>query len=137
MAHKFDHLQVQTNDMAWEKIVVPEAEEVIYRKVLVRDPETGISATIVRYDAGMVTPWHQHNCAHGLFVLEGTLRTHSGEFKPGSFVWFPEGSIAEHGATQTEPVEVLLFTNKAFNIHFLDAEEREALGCAPSVHANR
>jgi hypothetical protein len=31
-------------------------------------------------------------------VLEGELVTHKGTFGPGSFVWFPEGEVMEHGA---------------------------------------
>jgi anti-sigma factor ChrR (cupin superfamily) len=38
---------------------------------------------------------HRHNCAHGIYVLEGTLKTHAGPFRPGSFVWFPEGMLME------------------------------------------
>ena len=34
-----------------------------------------------------------------LFVLEGTLVTHKGNFAPGNFVWFPQGMRMEHGGT--------------------------------------
>jgi hypothetical protein len=33
----------------------------------------------------------------------GTLKTHAGNFGPGSFVWFPEGMLMEHGATDDGP----------------------------------
>jgi quercetin dioxygenase-like cupin family protein len=30
--------------------------------------------------------WHTHPCTHGIYVLEGTLVTHDGEYGPGNFV---------------------------------------------------
>ncbi len=43
----------------------------------------------MRYDAGFINPWHTHQCAHAMFVLSGTLRTHEGDYGPGSFVGSP------------------------------------------------
>ena len=53
-----------------------------------------------------------------MYVLEGTLVTHEGDYGPGSFVWFPEGPEMQHGATAEEPVTVLFITNKPFDIHY-------------------
>jgi hypothetical protein len=53
-----------------------------------------------------------------MFVLEGTLVIHDGSFGPGSFVWFPEGMMMQHGATQTDDVTVPFITNKKFEIHY-------------------
>jgi quercetin dioxygenase-like cupin family protein len=53
-----------------------------------------------------------------MYVIEGTLVTHAGEFGPGSFVWFPEGLEMEHGATAERDVTVLFITNKPFEIHY-------------------
>jgi hypothetical protein len=47
-------------------------------------------------DTAGVNPRHTHPCAHGMFVLEGTLVTHSGSYV-STFVWFPEGTAMEHG----------------------------------------
>jgi len=63
---------------------------------------TGVTVRLVKYPAGFTNAWHTHPCAHGMFVLEGTLVTHQGSFGPGNFVWFPEGMKMEHGAHQTE-----------------------------------
>jgi hypothetical protein len=52
-------------------------------------------------------------------VLEGKLVTHKGTFGPGTFVWFPEGEVMEHGAGPAEDVTVLFITNKAFRIDYL------------------
>ena len=68
------------------------------RKDLYTDPETGAEIRLVRYPAGLVNPAHTHPCGHGLYVLEGDLVTHKGTFGPGTFVWFPEGEVMEHGA---------------------------------------
>lgn len=81
-------------------------------------PETGVTVRLVKYPAGFTNIWHTHPCAHGMYVLEGTLVTHDGSFGPGSFVWFPEGMKMQHGATQTEDVAVLFLTNKTFEIHY-------------------
>jgi quercetin dioxygenase-like cupin family protein len=79
------------------------------------------------YRAGFTNPWHSHPCAHGVYVLEGTLNTHQGRFEAGSFVWFPEGGIMEHGATQDEDVTFLFITNKEFGIHYVgDVNDPEA-----------
>jgi hypothetical protein len=55
-----------------------------------------------------------------LYVLEGALVTHRGRFGPGTFVWFPEGEVMEHGATNESDVTVLFITNKRFRIDYVD-----------------
>ena len=51
-----------------------------------------------------------------MFVLEGTLSTQEGQYGPGNFVWFPEGTVMEHGASAEHDVTVLFITNKRFEI---------------------
>ena len=46
-----------------------------------------------------------------------TLATHQGRYPAGTSVWFPEGGIMEHGATQDEDCTFLFITNKPFAIH--------------------
>ena len=53
-----------------------------------------------------------------MYVLEGTLVTHEGRYGPGHFVWFPEGSLMEPGASAEQDVTVLFITNKRFEIHY-------------------
>ena len=48
--------------------------------------------------------------------VEGTLRTHEGDFGPGSFVWFPEGMTMYHGATEDSDCLMLFITNK-YSLH--------------------
>ena len=56
-----------------------------------------------------------------MFVLEGQLVTHKGTFGPGSFVWFPEGEVMEHGASAEGDVTVVFITNKPFRIDYVEA----------------
>lgn len=78
-----------------------------------------MAVRLVKYPAGFTNAWHTHPCAHGMYVLEGTLVTNEGSFGAGNFVWFPEGMKMEHGATQDTDVTVLFITNKKFEIHYL------------------
>ena len=75
---------------------------------------------LVRYPAGVVNVRHTHPCGHGMYVLEGTLVTHKGKFPPGTFVWFPEGEVMEHGASADRDVVVLFVTNKGFRIDYVE-----------------
>jgi quercetin dioxygenase-like cupin family protein len=76
----------------------------------------------VIYRAGFTNIWHTHPCAHGIYVLDGALKTHRGTFGPGAFVWFPEGGIMEHGATEGGDCTFLFITNKPFGIRYPDRE---------------
>ena len=92
-------------------------------KLFTGEPDTGMSCALMRYDAGFINPSHTHRCAHGMFVLSGTLRTHEGDFGPGSFVWFPEGMTMYHGATEDSDCLMLFITNKPFNIRYTFEDE--------------
>jgi quercetin dioxygenase-like cupin family protein len=111
---------VNTSEQPWEERYNDKLGKVIFRKDLYTDPETGAEIRLVRYPAGLVNPHHTHPCGHGLFVLEGHLVTHKGTFGPGTFVWFPEGEVMEHGATPDADVTVLFITNKQFRIDYTD-----------------
>jgi precorrin-6A/cobalt-precorrin-6A reductase len=80
--------------------------------------------------AGLSNEWHTHNCAHGMYVLYGILKTHDESFRPGSFVWFPEGMEMEHGETQDNDVTFLFIANKPLGIRYLHAGQPDpaALG---------
>ena len=109
---------IDTRALPWEERFNEKIGASLYRKNLIEDPETGMEIRLVRYPAGIVNPRHTHPCAHGMYVLEGTLVTHDGRYGPGSFVWFPEGMVMEHGATTEADVTVLFITNKRFEIHY-------------------
>src|SRR3954462_2783788 len=89
---------------------------------LMSDPETGMTVLKMVYRAGFTNPWHSHPCAHGIYVLDGTLKTHQGQFRAGGFVWSPGGGIMKHAPTQDADCPFLFFTNKPFAIHYVGDE---------------
>ena len=114
-----DTLQVfDSGAMPWEERFIPEIGKALFAKRFLEDPDTGVTVRMVKYPAGFTNTWHTHPCAHGMYVLDGTLVTHQGSFGPGSFVWFPEGMKMQHGATQERDVTVLFITNKKFEIWY-------------------
>lgn len=109
--------------MPWEEVPLPAINAKIAIKALQHDPSTGMNVWMVRYPAGHTTSWHTHPCAHGIYVLDGTLKTNQGEFGPGTWVWFPEGGWMEHGATAQTDATFLFITNKEFGIEFAGTEK--------------
>ena len=112
---------VDANSLPWEERFNERIGRALFRKNLFTDPETGMEIRLVRYPAGIINPAHTHPCGHGMYVLEGTLVTHAGTFASGSFVWFPEGEVMEHGASAAGDVTVVFITNKPFRIDYVDA----------------
>ena len=113
---------VNTNTVPWSYVPIPELDHELPVKPLFQDPETGASASKAIYEAGFINTWHTHNTGHGMYVLDGVLKTHKGEFGPGEFVWFPEGERMFHGATEHNDVTFIFITNKQFDIQY----EKEA-----------
>lgn len=109
---------VNTNEIPWSFFPIPEMNHNLPIKMLISDRDTGMSVMKIKYEAGFTNLWHTHQCAHGMYVLDGVLETHKGMFGPGEFVWFPEGERMFHGATQENDVIFLFITNKPFNIEF-------------------
>jgi quercetin dioxygenase-like cupin family protein len=107
-----------STSMPWEMLAIPQINAKIPLKALQTDPETGMLVAKVRYQAGFMNTWHTHPTAHGMYILDGVLKTHEGEYGPGSFVWFPEGGWMEHGATANNDVTILFITNKKFGISY-------------------
>jgi quercetin dioxygenase-like cupin family protein len=118
MSSSNDVIAIDTKALPWEERYNEHLGRTLYRKNLVQDPDTGMEVRLVRYPAGVINTRHTHPCAHGMYVLKGTLVTHAGRFSPGSFVWFPEGCVMEHGAAAEADVVVLFITNKPFEIHY-------------------
>ncbi|MUZ75613.1 DUF4437 domain-containing protein [Agrobacterium vitis] len=113
-----DYFALDTNSMKWDLLEVADINATLPLKTCVVDSETGVSIWKIQYKAGFTNISHWHNCSHGIYVLDGVLRTHAGEYGPGSFVWFPEGMTQSHGATEDNDVTFLFVTNKAFDIHY-------------------
>jgi quercetin dioxygenase-like cupin family protein len=104
---------VNSSQMEWEEEPIG-----LFKKILACDDETGVLIQLVKYPAGFINPEHIHTCAHGVYVLKGIFHTSRGDFAPGSFVWFPEGEIMWHGATQDKEAELLFITNKEFTVKY-------------------
>src|SRR5687768_16003455 len=115
---------VDAAQMPWQERFNEKLGRALFRKDLYADPESGMEIRLVRYPAGVINPAHTHPCGHGMYVLEGTLVTHKGVYGPGSFVWFPEGEVMEHGASADGDVTVVFITNKPFRIDYVDAAVR-------------
>jgi anti-sigma factor ChrR (cupin superfamily) len=113
---------IDTNTQEWIGFPIPQQGVELPAIPLVDDPDTGMQVLKIIYRAGWTNPWHSHSCAHGIYVLEGSLTTHQGTYGPGSFVWFPEGGIMEHGASADGDCTFLFITNKPFDIHYVDKE---------------
>jgi quercetin dioxygenase-like cupin family protein len=116
---------VDTTTMPWGELYIEQLKVGIPVKELISDPDTGMSVLKITYKAGFTNVWHRHNCAHGMYVLDGILKTHAGSFGPGSFVWFPEGMLMEHGATQDNDVTLLFITNKPFDIRYTFEDQEQ------------
>lgn len=112
---------VDTNSAVWELLPVAHINANLEQVPLLNDDEeTGVMIVKMVYRAGFTNPWHSHSYGHGFYVLDGTLKTHrAGDFPAGGFVWFPEGAVMEHGATEDADCTFLFITNKAFDIHFV------------------
>lgn len=94
-----------------------------YGKYFYIDPETGVLLKENLYPRGMKTPWHRHTHAHGMYVLAGKIKTNKGLYGPGTFIWWPAGSVAEHGATATEDARMFFMTTGTFDLDFLDGPD--------------
>ena len=98
MSSSSEVFSIDTNKQPWERRELPEIDASFLVKLLVADSETGMRVLKVCYKAGFTNISHWHNCAHGMYVLDGVLVTSADNFGPGSFVWFPEGTTMFHGA---------------------------------------
>ncbi|MBB5182792.1 cupin domain-containing protein [Catenisphaera adipataccumulans] len=108
-----------SNTMEWEKRVNGHNGKDNYRKRLINDPETGMSFQKRKYPKGFMVDTHRHNAGQGIYVLKGKFVSDGKVYEPGTFVWYPEGSVAAHGATEDEDVEVLIISNKKCDIFYL------------------
>ena len=76
-------------------------------KILMEDPETGMTTSLTRFAPGAELPLHEHVALEQSWVLSGRLVDHEGEATAGSYVWRPAGS--RHVARAPEGALVLGF----------------------------
>ncbi|MBP3853655.1 MAG: hypothetical protein J6D18_03710 [Erysipelotrichaceae bacterium] len=91
----------------------------MYQREYINDKDTGMLIKKVLYPAGCMIPLHSHDCAHGCYVIKGTLKTDDGVLGPGDFIWWDQGVQMIHGGDE-EDVELLFITNKPLTMNYLD-----------------
>src|SRR5262245_21951872 len=82
-------------------------------KVLRRDPESGASTSLVRFERGARFPAHNHPAGEEVYVLEGDLQIGRDRLKAGDYLYTPpnvtHAASSEGGAvflvTLPKPVE--------------------------------
>ena len=99
---------------------------------MVTDAKNGMIVNASRYPRGFFKPLHRHGCSHGIFVIEGMLRTDHGTYGPGTLGWHPAGCEAGHGSTEETDCLFLFIANKPFDIEFL-AQRSACRTPAPEV----
>src|SRR5262245_10715493 len=112
------YIAIDTHKLPRTESVNEKIGRALVRTTSSSPPETDKWVRLFRYPAGVINPRHTHPCGHGMYVLEGQLVTHKGAYGPGSFVWFPEGEVMEHGASAAGDVTVVFITNKPFRIDY-------------------
>ena len=88
-------ITIDSNALPWEERPNEKIGRSLYRKNLIEDPDTGMEVRLVRYPAGVINVRHTHPCAHGMYVLEGTLVTNSEGGRVGV------GGVQYHAAGQS------------------------------------
>ena len=76
-------------------------------KVLMDDPQTGLSTALFRWAPGSELPLHEHTAIEQTYVLEGSFEDEEGIATAGNFVWRPAGS--RHVARSPDGALVLAF----------------------------
>ena len=115
-----EYYAIDTTSAEGEASFNPKLGVDLGRLMLRKDPQTATEIRMIRYPKGVLNPAHTHPCGHGIFVLEGRLKTHRGEYGPGTWVWFPKGQVMEHGATDDADVVGIFITDGAFEIIYED-----------------
>lgn len=99
---------------------------------MVTDAKNGMIVNASRYPKGFFKPLHRHGCSHGIYVVQGMLRTDHGVYGPDTLVWHPAGCEAGHGSTEDSDCLFLFIANKPFDIEFLP-QKSDAPTPAPQV----
>ncbi len=111
------------NEMNWTPCSGEVGNMQHYDKCLVKDPLHGMVVNVSKYPKGFQLPWHKHSCAHGMYVIRGSMETDLGTVNEGDFVWWPAGVEMQHGATMNEDCVFLFVTNAPYDIEVLDRDK--------------
>lgn len=108
------------DSLPWEIITDEHQGKQFKDMKLILNEDTGMIVNLSVYPKGYYKTKHVHDCSHGILVLKGTLKTDEGEFGPGTFVWYPEGTVMSHGATDREECLFLYIQDKKGDLTYLD-----------------
>ncbi len=92
------------------------------------DPAKGPSIIYSRIRGGCTIPWHWHTPNEHVMVVSGTMRMEMKDQKPltlraGGFSLVP--SHHAHQASCTSTCTIYIYSDAAFDIHFINAEGSE------------
>ena len=93
------------------------------------DPAKGPLVVLARFKAGCVVPWHFHTATERLLMIKGTGRAEMRDgakpssMKPGDYILLPAQGV--HSFTAVTDVELFLLADGAFDIHYVDAGNKE------------
>ena len=74
------------------------------------EPDTGASATLLRYKPGAHVPRHRHSGFEVIFVISGSQSDERGTYPSGSLVINPDGD--EHSVRSDEGCTVLILRER-------------------------
>jgi hypothetical protein len=100
-------------DIEFETASPPWYPKPIERRVLYRDPDSGALHLAIRYPAALNAPAHRHNCAHTMFILDGSLLINGERYGPGTYAHFPAGETMIHTTPYDSSCTILLCFEKA------------------------
>jgi anti-sigma factor ChrR (cupin superfamily) len=99
-------------DVEFETVKLEWYPKSIEIKMLYTDPDSGAPHAVIRYPAGLNAPAHRHNCAHTIFVLEGTLLINGSRYGSGTYAHFPKGESMIHTTPDDSTCTMLFFFEK-------------------------
>lgn len=110
--------------MRWEVCDDEINDGTYYRKRLYVDDETGMVIDYIYYPEGFMNKAHRHKTAHGIYVLDGQLETDEELYGAGTFIWYPEGVVSNHGAYGHDGVKFFLISTGRLTTEYLNEGEK-------------
>jgi anti-sigma factor ChrR (cupin superfamily) len=79
-------------------------------EILTLRSESGANRVLLRFAPGKGYPVHQHGVAEEVYVIEGVYEDMGQQFGPGSYLYYPPGSV--HNAFSTTGCTFLVINAK-------------------------
>ena len=94
------------------------------------DPEHGPSMLLAKFAPGCAAPWHFHTPNEQVMLINGALQVQMKDGQPvlmhrGDFVLAPSHHIHMAKCTGAAPCLMFLYSDAAFDIHYVDAAGAE------------